>query len=104
MPRCNISELNTVRKQLSRIKGGGLLRACRAAQIYSLIISDVPGDPLDIIASGPTVLDTSTPEQALAILDRFRSRAPAFRRRSLPGWKAGARCRAHRPRAGRRTW
>ena len=71
----NISELNTVRKQLSRIKGGGLLRACRAAQIYSLIISDVPGDPLDIISSGPTVLDPSTPEQALSILDRYQSRA-----------------------------
>jgi glycerate 2-kinase len=71
----NISELNTVRKQLSRIKGGGLLRACHAAQIYSLIISDVPGDPLDIISSGPTVLDPSTPEQALAILDRYQSRA-----------------------------
>jgi hydroxypyruvate reductase len=70
----NISELNTVRKQLSRIKGGGLLRACRAPHIYSLIISDVLGDPLDIIASGPTVLDPATPEQALAILDRYRSR------------------------------
>jgi hydroxypyruvate reductase len=71
----NISELNTVRKQLSRIKGGGLLRACRAEQIYSLIISDVPGDPLDIISSGPTVLDPSTADDALAILDRYQSRS-----------------------------
>ena len=57
----NIEQLNTVRKQLSRIKGGGLLRVCRAGRLVSLIISDVLGDPLDIIASGPTVPDTGTP-------------------------------------------
>ena len=56
----NIQELNTVRKQLSRIKGGGLARACRAGTLISLIISDVLGDPLDVIASGPTVPDTAT--------------------------------------------
>ncbi len=67
----NIEQLNTVRKQLSRIKGGGLLRACRAGRLVSLIISDVLGDPLDIIASGPTVPDTSTPQAALAVLERF---------------------------------
>src|SRR5262245_26470450 len=53
----NIEELNTVRKQLSRIKGGGLARACRAGRLITLIISDVLGDPLDVIASGPTVPD-----------------------------------------------
>src|SRR5262245_35204909 len=57
----NIQELNTVRKQLSRIKGGGLARTCRAGRLISLIISDVLGDPLDVIASGPTVPDRSTP-------------------------------------------
>ena len=57
----NIEQLNTVRKQLSRIKGGGLARACRAGRLVSLIISDVLGDPLDLIASGPTVEDRSTP-------------------------------------------
>ncbi len=67
----NIEQLNTVRKQLSRIKGGGLARACRAGQLISLIISDVPGDPLDVIASGPTVEDHSTPEQTLAVLRQF---------------------------------
>jgi glycerate 2-kinase len=67
----NIEELNSVRKQLSRIKGGGLARACRAGQLISLIISDVLGDPLDVIASGPTVPDTSTPQAALAVLERF---------------------------------
>ncbi len=67
----NIEELNTVRKQLSRIKGGGLARACAAGRLVSLMISDVLGDPLDVIASGPTVSDTSTADEALAVLERF---------------------------------
>jgi len=71
----NIAELNTVRKQLSRIKGGGLARACRAGWLITLIISDVISDPLDVIASGPTVVDSSTPEQALEILERYDARA-----------------------------
>ena len=70
----NIEQLNTVRKQLSRIKGGGLARACRAGQLVSLVISDVLGDPLDVIASGPTVEDTSTPRAALNVLDVFAAR------------------------------
>lgn len=68
-----IEELNTVRKQLSRIKGGGLAQACRAGRLIALIISDVLGDPLDVIASGPTVPDSSTPEAALAVLERFHA-------------------------------
>ena len=67
----NIQELNAVRKQLSRIKGGGLARACRAGRLISLIISDVLGDPLDVIASGPTVPDRSTPGEALEILEKY---------------------------------
>jgi hydroxypyruvate reductase len=70
----NIQELNTVRKQLSRIKGGGLLRACRAGYLATLIISDVIGDPLDVIGSGPTVEDRSTPTDALAVLEGFKAR------------------------------
>ena len=70
----NIEQLNTVRKQLSRIKGGGLARACRAGRLVSLIISDVLGDPLDLIASGPTVEDPSGPEAALAVLQQFSAR------------------------------
>jgi glycerate 2-kinase len=70
----NIEQLNTVRKQLSRIKGGGLARACRAGRLVALIISDVLGDPLDVIASGPTTEDSSTPEAALKVLDRFAAR------------------------------
>jgi len=71
----NIRELNTVRKQLSRIKGGGLMRTCRAGRLVTLIISDVLGDPLDVIASGPTVADSSTPQAALEVLERFGARA-----------------------------
>lgn len=69
----NIQQLNTVRKQLSRIKGGGLARACKA-RLVALIISDVLGDPLDVIASGPTVTDSSTPAAALAVLEQFGAR------------------------------
>lgn len=66
-----INELNTVRKQLSLIKGGGLARALKAGRMIGLIISDVIGDPLDIISSGPTVDDDSTPAMALDILKRI---------------------------------
>ncbi len=66
-----IHELNTVRKQLSEIKGGGLARAIAATRTETLIISDVVGDPLGIIASGPTVDDESTPAEAEAVLARF---------------------------------
>jgi hydroxypyruvate reductase len=80
----NIEQLNTVRKQLSRIKGGGLARACRAGRLVALIISDVLGDPLDLIASGPTVLfDRSTPEAALEVLWKFPAPETAFYPRVL---------------------
>jgi len=69
-----INELNCVRKQLSQVKGGRLARACNAGLTIALIISDVIGDPLDVIASGPTVEDSSTPDEALAILRRFAQR------------------------------
>ncbi|MCS7304874.1 MAG: glycerate kinase [Thermoguttaceae bacterium] len=71
----NIEQLNTVRKQLSRVKGGRLAHACRAGRLVSLIISDVLGDPLDVIASGPTVPDSSTPEAALEVLRQFHPRS-----------------------------
>lgn len=75
----NIAELNAVRKQLSRVKGGRLARACRAGRLRTLIISDVLGDPLDVIASGPTVPDLATPRDALAVLDRFAAREAGVR-------------------------
>lgn len=67
----NIEQLNTVRKPLSRIKGGGLAAACSARRMVTLIISDVLGDPLDVIASGPTVASRSTAEDALRVLAQF---------------------------------
>jgi len=67
----SIQELNCVRKQLSRLKGGGLARACRAGLTMALIISDVIGDPLETIASGPTVPDSQTPQDALQILWKY---------------------------------
>ena len=67
----NIVELNTVRKQLSQIKGGGMRRMARGRRLVALILSDVLGDPLDVIASGATVADTSTPTDALDVLRRF---------------------------------
>src|SRR5207302_11494701 len=75
-----IGELNTVRKQWSRIKGGNLARASRAAQTMTLVISDVVGDPLDMIASGLTVPDTTTAADALAVLSKFGALPPAVPR------------------------
>jgi glycerate 2-kinase len=68
----NIQQLNTVRKQLSRIKGGRLGQACRAGYLIVLVISDVMGDPLDVIASGPTIPDTSTPQDALDVWEQYK--------------------------------
>jgi glycerate 2-kinase len=70
-----INELNAVRKHLSRLKGGQLARAAHPARVVSLLLSDVIGDPLDVIASGPTAPDPTTFGDALGILDRFRLRA-----------------------------
>jgi glycerate 2-kinase len=66
-----IVDLNTVRSQLSLVKGGGLAQACRAGRMVSLIISDVLGDPLDMIASGPTVTSNTSAADALAVLERL---------------------------------
>jgi hydroxypyruvate reductase len=72
----NILEMNTVRKHLSRIKGGRLAAACHPAHVVTLTISDVPGDDPAVIASGPTVPDASTCAQAIAILERYRIALP----------------------------
>lgn len=66
-----IEQLNAVRKRLSRIKGGGLARACRAGRMITLIVSDVLGDPLDVIASGPTVPNEQSLEEAIAVFERL---------------------------------
>lgn len=66
-----IGEMNCVRKHLSRVKGGRLAEAFRGKRLISLIISDVVGDPLDVIASGPTAPDPTTFADAKQILDRY---------------------------------
>ena len=73
----NIGEMNCVRKHLSRIKGGRLAAACAPAQVVTLTISDVPGDDPSVIASGPTVPDATTCDDALAILQRYGIEVPA---------------------------
>ena len=72
-----IAEINCVRKHLSRIKGGRLALASAPARVVTLTISDVPGDDVSIIASGPTVADSSTCEEALRVLRRYRIDIPA---------------------------
>jgi glycerate 2-kinase len=68
----NISDMNTVRRHLSSIKGGRLAQACGQATVHTLVISDVPGDDPAVVASGPTVPDQSTPADALEVLRRSR--------------------------------
>ncbi|HEY7723813.1 MAG TPA: DUF4147 domain-containing protein [Anaeromyxobacteraceae bacterium] len=87
----DIGELNAVRKHLSRLKGGGLARLAAPARVLTLVLSDVVGDALDVVASGPTVPDPTTFSEALAVLDRrgLRERVPAPVRRRLEAGAAG---------------
>ena len=73
----SIAEINCVRKHLSAIKGGRLALLAQPAQVLSLIISDVPGDDASIVASGPTMADSSTREHALGVLERYDLNVPA---------------------------
>ena len=68
----DIVEMNTIRKRLSAVKGGRFAQACAPAKVFSIVLSDILGDPLDMIASGPAVPDTSTCAQALAIAEKYR--------------------------------
>jgi hydroxypyruvate reductase len=87
----SIDEINTLRKHLDQVKGGKLARLAAPAQVITLILSDVVGDPLDVIASGPTVPDPTTFAVAWGILDRYNllERTPtsilAYLRRGLLG-------------------
>ncbi len=66
----NIIEMNTIRKRLSAVKGGKFAKLCEPAKVFSVVLSDIIGDPLDMIASGPAYPDNSTSEQAKEIIHR----------------------------------
>ena len=86
-----INEMNAVRKHLSAVKGGRLAEAFAGRALFSLIISDVIGDPLDVIASGPTAADPTTFADALAVLEKYQlaARVPRAVRRHLEQGAAG---------------
>ena len=78
-----IDEMNCVRKHLSAIKGGRLAARCAPARVVTLLISDVPGDAPEVIASGPTVPDSTTCADALAVLARYAIEIPPAARAGL---------------------
>lgn len=84
----DIVEINTLRKRLSAVKGGKFARLCAPAHVFSIVLSDILGDPLDMIASGPAYPDASTTEQALSIAEKYRLRlseeAQALLRQDTP--------------------
>ena len=67
----DIVEMNTLRKRLSSVKGGRFAQLCAPAHVDAIILSDIIGDPLDMIASGPAYPDSSTTEQALGIIEKY---------------------------------
>ena len=67
----DIVEMNTLRKRLSAVKGGKFAALCAPARVFSVVLSDIIGDPLDMIASGPAYPDSSTADQALAVADKY---------------------------------
>lgn len=67
----DIVEINTIRKRLSAVKGGRFAQACAPARVFSIVLSDILGDPLDMVASGPAYPDSSTCEQAKAIVEKY---------------------------------
>lgn len=79
----DIVEMNTVRKRLSGVKGGRFAAACAPARVVSVVLSDILGDPLDMIASGPAYPDTSTAEQAMAVCEKYRLRLSGHARECL---------------------
>ncbi len=94
-----IHEINTIRKHLSRIKGGGLARAAAPARVVALILSDVVGDDLDVIASGPTVADPTTFGDGLRILRRcgLLEKVPPAVRRHFEHGAAGEAAETPKP-------
>ena len=67
----DITEINTIRKRLSKVKGGKFAKLCEPAKIFQIVLSDIIGDPLDMIASGPAALDTATSGMAEQIIDKY---------------------------------
>ncbi|MBD5162611.1 MAG: glycerate kinase [Oscillibacter sp.] len=67
----DIVEINTIRKRLSAVKGGRFAQVCAPAQVFSIVLSDILGDPLDMIASGPACPDASTAAQAQSIAEKY---------------------------------
>lgn len=67
----SITEINTIRKRLSSVKGGRFAKKCEPAKVYSIILSDIVGDPLDMIASGPAYPDLSSCEDAMRIVEKY---------------------------------
>jgi len=70
----SITEMNTIRKRLSAVKGGRFAELCLPAKVYSIVLSDIIGDPLDMIASGPAYPDSTTSEEALEIAKKYELR------------------------------
>jgi hydroxypyruvate reductase len=95
----NIHELNTVRKHLSRLKGGRLAALAYPATVLSLLLSDVIGDDPDVIGSGPTVPDSSTFRDALSVLDKFHlvEQVPESVRTHLENGNAGTLTETPKP-------
>ena len=67
----DIVEMNTLRKRLSAVKGGRFAQLCAPAKVFAVVLSDILGDPLDMIASGPACPDSSTCAQALAVVEKY---------------------------------
>jgi len=84
----SIVEMNTIRKRLSAVKGGRFAQLCSPAHVYTIVLSDIIGDPLDMIASGPAYPDSSTCDQALEIASRYNlqlsEKAQALLRQETP--------------------
>ena len=95
----DIQEINILRKHLDQVKGGGLARLAAPAELVTLILSDVIGDPLDAIASGPTVPDTTTFANACLVLDKYKiwEQVPDSIKKHLQGGQRGEQAETPKP-------
>ena len=79
----DIVSMNTVRKRLSSVKGGKFAKLCAPAKVYAIVLSDIIGDPLDMIASGPAYPDSSTCEEALEVIRKYKIMLPEDAEKAL---------------------